>query len=437
MSLCVLEQSSVLRRNLGILRGNILVFSLTDMLGNFARGLVFPFASLYILALGGDAAKIGFASSLGLLAGFFVLPLAGYITDHADRVRLLVLSGFLASLFLVLMVLAPNWQMVAVASLLFGSIVFQFPAYASLIADSLAPADRGRGIGYMNTISSSLAIVAPFLAGLVIEKYSANLGMRILYAAMFAIYLLSTLIQARFLREPSASPREPLKLAALTRALEQSYASIPALLRQMSPPLQALAWVILLSFLANGVASSFWVVYATEEIGLSATEWGLILLVEAVVKLFAFMAAGVLVDRYGRKKILLVALLISLFTIPLFVILKSFMAIMLIRAATAVAFALAIPASTALMADLVPRRLRGKMMAAIGQGGMMIGPAGGGAGGPALGYLFIPPVMVASIAGGYLYLLNPIYPWVFSLATTVLSIILTVLYIKDAHSAEV
>jgi MFS family permease len=437
MSLCALDQSSVFRRNLGILRGNILVFSLTDMLGNFARGLVFPFASLYILALGGDAAKIGFATSLGLAAGFFVLPLAGFITDHADRIRLLVLSGFLASLFLVLMVLAPNWQMVAVASLFFGSIVFQFPAYASLIADSLAPADRGRGIGYMNTISSSLAIIAPFLAGLVIEKYSANLGMRILYTAMFAIYLLSTLIQARFLREPSASPREPLTFSALTRALKQSYASIPTLLRQMSPPLQALAWVILLSFLANGVASSFWVVYAVEEIGLSATEWGLILLVEAVVKLFAFMAAGVLVDRLGRKKILLVALLISLFTIPLFVILKSFIAIMLIRAATAVAFALAIPASTALMADLVPRSLRGKMMAAIGQGGMMIGPAGGGAGGPALGYLFIPPVMVASLAGGYLYMLNPIYPWVFSLATTVLSIILTVLYIKDAHSAEV
>ncbi len=437
MSLCALEQSSVLRRNLGILRGNILVFSLTDMLGNFARGLVFPFASLYILALGGDAVKISIANSLGLIAGLFVLPLAGFITDHADRVKLLVLAGFLGSLFLILMILAPNWLMVAVASLLFGIIVFQFPAYASLIADSLAPGDRGRGIGFMNTISSSLAIIAPFLAGLVIEKYSANLGMRILYATMLVIYLFSTMIQARFLRENSSAPREPLKLPALTQALGKSYKSIPALLKQMSPPLQALAWVILLSFLANGVASAFWVVYATEEIGLSAPEWGLILLVEAIVKLFAFMVAGVLVDRWGRKNVLLTALLISLFTIPLFVILKSFIAIMLIRAATAVAFALAIPASTALMADLVPRSLRGKMMAAIGQGGMMIGPAGGGAGGPALGYLFIPPVMVASLAGGYLYMLNPIYPWIFSLATTVLSIILTVLYIKDAHSAEV
>ena len=149
------------------------------------------------------------------------------------------------------------------------------------------------------------------------------------------------------------------------------------------------------------------------------------------------MFAGMLVDRRGRKSVLLFALLISLFTIPLFIVLKSFVAIMFIRAATAVAFALAIPACTALMADLVPRNLRGKMMAAIGQGGMMIAPAGGGAGGPALGYLFIPPVMVASLLGGYLYTLNPIYPWIFSLVTTVLSIFIAALYIKDAQSAEI
>jgi MFS family permease len=289
----------------------------------------------------------------------------------------------------------------------------------------------------MNTISNSLAIFAPFIAGMVIEKYTANLGMRILYGGMFIIYLGSTLIQHRYLRETSPTPRQPLKIAALTQALGQAYGSIPALIKQMSKPTKALAWVILLSFLANGVASAFWVVYATEQIGLSATKWGLILLVEAVVRLFSFMLAGLLVDRWGRRKVLLAALLISVFTQPLFILLKSFTAILLIRAATAVAFGLAIPACTALMADLVPRNLRGKMMAAIGQGGLMIGPAGGGAGGPALGYLFIPPVMIASLAGGYLYTLNPAYPWLFSLVTTVLSIFLTVFYISDAQSAEV
>jgi MFS family permease len=424
-------------KGLRFVTGNVLVFAITDALGNFARSLVFPYASLYVLALGGDPPEIGLVNSLGLLAGFFMLPLAGHITDHADRVRLIVLAGLLSSLFLLLMVLAPTWQFVALGSLLVGSVVFQFPAYASLVADSLSPAGRGRGIGVMNSVSSSLAIVAPYAAGLIIERYTANLGMRILYAAMLLIYLISAFIQLRFLREPSPDPREPLRPAALTRALQRAYRSIPTLFRHMSPPLRALASVVLLSFLANGVASPFWVVYATGQIGLSASEWGLILLVEALIRLVTFPPAGLLVDRWGRRNVLLAALIVSLVATPLFVILKSFAAILLVRVAIGVAFALAMPASIALMADLVPRPLRGQMMAAIGQGGMMIGPAGGGAGGPSLGYLMIPPVIVASLAGGYLYALDPALPWLFSLLIALLSLILTLLFIKDPQQAEI
>jgi MFS family permease len=365
-----------------------------------------------------------------------VLPIAGHITDHADRIRLLVLSGFLSSLFLLMTVFAPNWQIVAVASLLFGLIVFQFPAYASLVADSLSPQERGRDLGIMNTISGAPAIFAPFIAGLIIDRYTPNLGLRILYAAMLVFYLIGTFIQFRFLREHTSTPREPLKLVSLTRALGQAYGTIPSLVKQMSSPLKALAWVILFSFLISGLASSFWVVYATEQIGLSAAQWGLIMLVEAVVRLVVILPAGMLVDAWGRKNVLLAALVISLVATPLFVILKSMTAILLVRSAIGAASSLAMPACTALMADLAPRRTRGQMMAAIGQGGMMIGPAGG-TGGPALGYLFILPVMLASLAGGYLYTFNPAYPWLFSLALTFISIIVTVLYIRDAQNAEI
>jgi len=424
------------RYRLRLLHGNILVLSFTDLLGNFTRSMVFPYASLYILALGGNATTIGLINLLGLLAGLVVLPIAGHITDHADRIRLLVVSGILSSLFLLITIFAPNWQTVAVASLLFGLIVFQFPAYASLVADSLNPQERGRDLGIMNSISSIPAIFAPFLAGLIIERYSPNLGLRILYMAMFVSYLASAFIQNRFLREPGSTPREPLKLASLTRALAQAYGTIPSLVKQMSAPLKALAWVILFSFMIIGLTSSYWVVFATEQIGLSAPQWGLIMLVEGVVRLVVLLPAGILVDSWGRKNVLLTALVISLVATPLFVILKSMTAILLIRSAMAAASSLAMPACMALMADLAPRQQRGQMMAAIGQGGMMIGMAGG-VGGPALGYLFIIPVMFASLAGGYLYTLHPAYPWLISVSLTIISIIVTVLFIRDAKNAEV
>jgi MFS family permease len=346
-----------------------------------------------------------------------------------------VAAGFLSSLFLGLTVFAPNWQVVALASLLSGIVVFQFPAYASLIADSLSPASRGRGIGLLNTVSSSLAIFAPYLAGIIIERYSPNLGMRILYTAMLVTSLAAVIIQRRYLKETTAVERQPLQFAALLKALSQAYRGIPALARQMSPPLRMLAVVIVLSFMAHAMTGAFWVVFATERIGLSAAEWGLILLVEAVVRLVLFLPAGLLVDRWGRTASLAAALVISTLVTPLFVVLHGFTAILLVRAALSVAFVLAIPACTALMADLVPSQVRGQMMAAIGQGGIMLG-AVGSPGGPAVGYLIIPPLMIASLAGGFLYTLNPVYPWIFSAVAGLLSIALTVLYLRDPRQAE-
>jgi MFS family permease len=90
-----------------------------------------------------------------------------------------------------------------------------------------------------------------------------------------------------------------------------------------------------------------------------------------------------------------------------------------------------------LLADTVPREMRGRVMSALGQGGIMIGPAGGGTGGPAVGYLVIVPLILSFMLGGILYTINPVLPWVFVTVTTLLSILLVVLFIRDPQEAEV
>lgn len=415
--------------------GNILIFALTDLLGNFGRSMVFPYASLYVLALGGDAAKIGLVAFLGQLAGLVLLPIAGHITDHADRVQIIVLAGFLSSLFMGLMVFAPTWQVLALASLLTGTVVFQFPAYASLIADSLSPDGRGRGIGVQNMISSSLAIFSPYIAGVIIARYSVTLGMRILYGVMLVVYLLSALIQLRFLKESPHAVRKPLRIAGLFKALNLAYRGIPAMLRRMSPSLVALTLMIVFTFIGNGMTGPFWVIFAIDHIKLTTSEWGLILLVESVVKVALFLPAGLLVDRWGRTRALVLALLIWSLANPLFIFLHGFWPLLLLRSLLSVAFVVAIPASTALMADLVPRSVRGQMMAALGQGGVLLGMVGS-PGGPAVGYLIIPPLMIASLLGGFLYTLNPSYPWIAAAVTGGVCILLAAFSIRDPHKAE-
>ena len=432
-----MPKNSVIGNAKRLMSGNIMVFSITGLLGNFARAMVFPYASLYVLALGGDARTIGWVNFLRPLAGLIAFPIAGYLTDRASRVKLIVLGNYLSVAFLLIYVLAFRWEIIAIASLMSGLVVLGFPPRSALIADSLSPEDRGRGIATMDTISSGLSIFAPYIAGIVVELSGPNTGVRTLYGAMLVLYLASAVIHARFLKESRPKPHTRLTVSSLPKLLTEAYSGMPTLLRSLPSSLKALAGVIILSFMANGVASPFWVVYAIEQIGLSSSQWGLILLCETALRLLILIPAGIGVDRWGRTTSLLVALLLSTVAVPLFILAKGFTTVLLIRLAIAVASAITLPACTALMADIAPREIRGQVMAALGQGGVMIGAAGGGTGGPGTGFFITLPLMIASLAGGYLYAQKPTYPWIFVLIAATLATILTALFIRDPKQAEI
>ena len=420
-----------------LMSGNIMVFSITGLLGNFARAMVFPYASLYVLALGGDARTIGWVNFLRPLAGLIVFPITGFLSDRTSRIKLIVLSNYLSVTFLLIYVLAFRWEVIAIASLMSGVVVLGFPPRSALIADSLSPEDRGRGIATMDVISSGLSIFAPYIAGIVVELSGPNHGVRTLYGAMLVLYLAAAVIHARFLKESRSNRHTRMTASSFPKLITEAYGGMPTLLRGLPRSLKALAGVIILSFMANGVASPFWVVYAIEQIDLSSSQWGLILLCETALRLLILIPAGVSVDRWGRTTSLLVALLLSTVAVPLFILAKGFPAVLLIRLVIAVASAITLPACTALMADIAPREIRGRVMAALGQGGVMIGAAGGGTGGPGTGFLITLPLMIASLAGGYLYAQNPTYPWIFVLIVATLATILTALFIRDPKQAEI
>ena len=426
-----------LRDSLLFMRGNVLVLTVTRVLGMFCRSMVFPYRSLYILALGGQPAQIGFVNSLGPLAGLLVFPIAGYLADRTGRVKLIALASYLSGSILLIYALAPSWEVIALAGLLQGFMVFQFPATSAIIADSLSPQYRGVGMATMNTISGALAVFSPYVAGAVINVYDANMGMRVLYGVMMVAYLVSATINLRFLRATSTRSETKFGFWDLPRAFKDAYGGIPALLRQFPRSLRALAVVIVLGFTSNAVAGPFWVVYAVEHIGLAAPEWGLILSVETLLRNLAYIPAGMVVDRYGRQKFLLASLLLSMVSVPLFVFSTDFIHVLLVRSTIAVTNAFLGPACSALMADTVPRDIRGRVMAAMGRGMFFIGASSGGTGGPGMGFLITIPVMLGSLAGGYLYAYNPVSPWFFAMIATTVSILLSALFIRDPKEAEI
>ena len=162
----------------------------------------------------------------------------------------------------------------------------------------------------MSTISSILSVFAPYLAGVMVEIHGPNTGVRILYSVMMFLYLGAALIHFRFLKETVADTGERITAHSLVSILRTAYSDMPGVLKQLPRSAKALAGVIILSFMANGVASPFWVVHATEQIGLSPSRWGLVLLCEAVLRIIMYIPGGYLVDRWGRTESLYSALLL-------------------------------------------------------------------------------------------------------------------------------
>jgi MFS family permease len=418
------------------MRGNILILTITRVLGQFCRSMVFPYASLYILALGGKPEQIGQINALMPLAGLFLFPIAGYISDHVGRVKLIGYSGFLSGAILLVYIFAPSWQWLALAALLRGTMIVQFPATSAIVADSLTPRNRGIGMATMNTFGGLLAIVSPYLAGALLDATGVEWGMRVLYGVMMVFYTLSAAINLRFLRETSAPTEPDFGWADLPRAFKAAYGGIPALLRRFPRSLRALSIVLILCFVANAIAGPFWVVYASDQLGLSSATWGLILLVETVLRNVVYMPAGALVDRYGRTRFLIASLLLALVSVPLFAWSRTWVHVMVLRCMVAVSTAFFMPACSALLADVTPREIRGRVMAAIGRGTVMIGASSGGTGGPGVGFLITVPIMAASLVGGYIYAADPLLPWVLSAVALGLSTLLAAILIRDPEAAE-
>jgi hypothetical protein len=66
----------------------------------------------------------------------------------------------------------------------------------------------------------------------------------------------------------------------------------------------------------------------------------------------------------------------------------------------------------------------------------MVGAAGGGTGGPGMGYIFTLPVMASSIIGGILYTMNPMFPWLVVLGAIIIQLLSLVFFIRDPVSME-
>ena len=391
-----------------VMRGNLLVFTIGDVLRQFSMFITFPYFSLYVQALGGTVVDIGIVNSLRPLTALFIYPIAGYLSDHYSRIKIISLTGVIGSLFWFIFIFARDWRWLALGNLLLGVMTFYFPAANSLMAESLPKDKRALGYSMWQAIPLAAGIFSPLAGGYLISLWGVEAAMRFLYGLTLVVGLLIAGINYRYLREAERSlPNDDLDIVGL---LSKSYRQVIEVVLWLPRNLKAFSVMLVLGFFFNSMVSSYWVVYVVQIIGLSEVQWGLVLLIASVANVLLLLPAGMVVDRFGPKRVLTIALVVSSVPILAFTFIQSFYGVVLLLLLVTFANSFLMAGAPAYMAKATPIDKRGRIMSALGQGMLLINTRGG-VGGPGMGAVLTIPTIAGSLLGGVVYNFNPQLLW--------------------------
>ncbi len=418
-----------------VMRGNLLIFTVGDTLRQLSMFITFPFFSLYVQELGGSMVDIGIVNSLRPLTALFAYPIAGYIAHRYSRVKVIAATIYLTAPFWFIYVFARDWRSLALGNLLQGLMTFYFPASNSLMADSIPPDKRGLAYSLWWAIPSAVGITSPYIGGYLTTRYGVVPAMRFLYILTFAVAMFNGTMNLKLLKEP---PREEPEEGnpGVFRMLADSYRDMLAVLTWLPRGLKAFAVMLALGFFFNNMMTSYWVVYSVQVLGLTKLQWGTVLLIAAVTNVALLLPAGIIVDRLGTKRTLTAALAAAAVPLLLFPFSRGFWDITLVFVALTLANSVLTSGAPALMAQMVPSEMRGRVMAALGQGMLVINTRGSGGGGPGMGAVLTIPSILGAIVGGYVYEYNPVLPWMMMGVAMLLSALINAFLVSVPEPGE-
>jgi MFS family permease len=279
---------------------------LRTSLDKLAYQMVFPYLSIYIVALGATGTQLGIVNSIGMVIAGLCGPFTGWFIDRIGPKKIYLIGiGFMTISYLTYG-FAQSWEVTIIAMIAYWlGFSTSIHSCATICGNCLVNRDRATGMLICETVAAGLlGIAGPMLATWLVTLYGGvNIaGIRPLFFSGLLITIGTFII-------------------VLTKLSERKWVKAgnhrPHLFRDISQVLKGgnhlKKWLVIASIsqLPLGMVFPFTQVFAHQIKGANEFILGIMVAGSALSSIVCAIPLGRLADRIGRKMVLYI-------TIPLF-----------------------------------------------------------------------------------------------------------------------
>ena len=326
-------------KNIGI---NIILLGIVSFLNDASSEMIMPILPLFIASLGGTGIIIGLIGGIRDSVSSLLKVICGYWSDKTGKRKIFVFSGYMTSaLFKLLLSFSTIWQHVLIFSGLerVGKGIRTAPRDA-IIADSM-PEKRGKGFGIHRALDTAGAILGSVFAFLLIWYGALNFNIIILIAACIAFLSFIPLLFVKEIKRKKQDISFKVSIKAMPRSLKYFL-------------------VVSIVFSLGNFSYMFFILRSQTLFSGEMSVAGPILLYILFNVFYAGFAIpfGLLSDKIGRKKVLIMGYLLFSVTTAGFALFSSLHMAIVLFALYGIVYAIVDGNQRAFVSDLSPENLR-------------------------------------------------------------------------------
>ena len=346
------------RRKIWGLHPNIFFLGVVSLLTDVSSEMIFTLVPFFVCnVLGAGALAVGIIGGLSESIDGILRIFSGRISDRVRKRKLLAVIGYgFSALAKPFMYLASNWGVVLAVRFgdRFGKGIRTSPRDA-LVADSLSVGERGRGFGVHRAMDTSGAVLGLAIAAVVVYALQGSgleLGLETyqwLVLVGVVPSVLAVLVLLFFVRERKrgASPVTTVNGGMSAVGAEAGFSA------------RFKIFLVIMGVFTLGNSSDFFVVLRAQDMGSPVLYITLMLVLFNISYALVSVPAGVLSDRMGRRRVIVLGWFIYALVYLGFALASSTWQIWLLFAGYGIYYGIVEGAARAFVADLVPVARRG------------------------------------------------------------------------------